>query len=78
MRNPFNPTLGEVFKCHYEHSDSTTQYVAEQISHHPPSSAFSVVNEAKGMYLTAFVRPSFKFKGNSLEVTRKLKLQSNI
>lgn len=67
LRNPFNPILGEVFKCKYEHADSTTEYTAEQISHHPPSSAFSVINEKKGMYLTAYIRPSFKFKGNSLE-----------
>lgn len=71
LRNPFNPILGEVFKCSYEHPDSTTKYIAEQISHHPPSSAFCVINEDKGMYLTAYIRPSFKFKGNSLESTRK-------
>jgi hypothetical protein len=67
LRNPFNPTLGEVFKCHYTHPDSTTQYIAEQISHHPPSSAFCIINETKGMYLTAYVRPCSRFKGNSLD-----------
>eukprot|EP00026_Physarum_polycephalum_P010710 Phypoly_transcript_10885.p1 GENE.Phypoly_transcript_10885~~Phypoly_transcript_10885.p1 ORF type:complete len:379 (+),score=41.72 Phypoly_transcript_10885:70-1206(+) len=69
LRNPFNPILGEVFQCHYAHPDSTTQYIAEQISHHPPSSAFCVINENKGMYLTAYVRPSSHFKGNSMDTT---------
>jgi Oxysterol-binding protein len=71
LRNPFNPILGETFKCHYEHTDSTTHYIAEQISHHPPSTAFCVINESKGMYLNAYIRPSFRFKGNSLDTTRK-------
>jgi len=69
LRNPFNPVLGEVFKCSYNHPCSTTQYIAEQISHHPPSSAFCVINEQKGMYLTAYVRPCSRFKGNSLDTT---------
>lgn len=74
LRNPFNPILGEVFKCHYEHADSTTQYIAEQISHHPPSTAFSITNEEKGVYLSAYIRPSFRFKGNSLDATLQGKL----
>lgn len=69
LRNPFNPILGEVFKCNYNHPDSSTQYIAEQVSHHPPSSAFCVMNETKGMYLTAYVRPVSRFKGNSLDTT---------
>jgi len=36
---PYNPILGEVFRCTFEHEDSTTEYIAEQVSHHPPMSA---------------------------------------
>jgi len=77
LRNPFNPILGEIFKCRYEHSDSTTHYVAEQVSHHPPSTAFAIVNEEKGMYLTAYIRPSFSFKGNSLDTSLKGRLMGH-
>lgn len=68
LRNPFNPILGEVFNCSYNHGDSVTHYTAEQISHHPPSTAFAVLNDKKGMYLNAFIRPAMHFKGNSMDV----------
>jgi len=74
IRNPFNPVIGEVFRCQYDHGDSTTHYIAEQITHHPPSTAFSVVNDTKGMSLNAFIRPVIRFRGNSLDITLQGKL----
>jgi len=74
IRNPFNPILGEVFNCSYEHGDSTTQYVSEQISHHPPSSAFYIFNEVKGMYMSGYIKPVFHFRGNSLDAEMQGKM----
>ena len=44
---PYNAVLGEVFRCKYYHEDSTTHFVAEQISHHPPVTCFTLVNREK-------------------------------
>lgn len=78
IRNPFNPIIGEVFRCQYDHGDSVSHYVAEQISHHPPSTAFSIVNEVKGLALNAYIRPAIKFRGNSLDVCLEGKLVGQI
>jgi len=80
VKNPFNPILGEVFRCSYNFEDSTTEYVAEQISHHPPSTAFCLYNPSKYFALNAFVKPSFKFnlKSNSLETILGGKLKGHL
>lgn len=78
IRNPFNPVIGEIFRCQYDHGDSVSYYVAEQISHHPPSTAFSIVNEVKGLVLNAYIRPVIKFRGNSLDVCLEGKLVGQI
>jgi len=67
LKAPFNPILGEVFHCKFNSGDTTSIFVSEQISHHPPSTAFCVYNEAKRLYLTAYVKPTIKFCGNSVE-----------
>ena len=41
MLKPFNPILGETFQC----SIGPYKFVAEQISHHPPISAFQLWDE---------------------------------
>uniref|UniRef100_A0A6T8P3H6 Oxysterol-binding protein n=1 Tax=Hemiselmis andersenii TaxID=464988 RepID=A0A6T8P3H6_HEMAN len=66
VKKPYNPILGEVFRCRWEHGDKgTTHYVAEQVSHHPPISAFHFVNRKAGWSLHAVIRPKSKFLGNS-------------
>eukprot|EP01111_Echinosteliopsis_oligospora_P001152 TRINITY_DN115_c0_g1_i1.p1 TRINITY_DN115_c0_g1~~TRINITY_DN115_c0_g1_i1.p1 ORF type:complete len:396 (-),score=72.26 TRINITY_DN115_c0_g1_i1:33-1220(-) len=77
LRNPFNPILGEVFNCSYDHGDSVTHYSAEQISHHPPSTAFAVLNDTKGMYLNAYIKPAMHFKGNSMDVELQGKIMGH-
>eukprot|EP01132_Coremiostelium_polycephalum_P001540 gene1540-1937_t len=67
-RNPFNPIIGEIHTCKWDHKDgSTTEYIAEQISHHPPSSAFCFYNKSKGVLLHSYLVPTSKFWGNSFE-----------
>lgn len=66
VKKPYNPILGEVFRCRWEHGDKgTTHYVAEQVSHHPPISAFHFVNRKAGWSMDAAIRPNSKFLGNS-------------
>lgn len=62
---PYNPILGEVFRCKWIHSDSKTHYLAEQVSHHPPISAAYASNPEKGFSVSATLHPKSKFHGNS-------------
>ena len=36
LKKPYNPILGETFRCLWQHENgSRTFYIAEQVSHHP-------------------------------------------
>ncbi|XP_076041457.1 oxysterol-binding protein-related protein 8 isoform X3 [Oratosquilla oratoria] len=66
LKKPYNPILGETFRCYWKHPNgSRTFYVAEQVSHHPPVSALYVTNRQEGFSLTATVLAKSKFYGNS-------------
>mmetsp|Transcript_24901 Transcript_24901/g.41004 ORF Transcript_24901/g.41004 Transcript_24901/m.41004 type:complete len:548 (-) Transcript_24901:759-2402(-) len=68
VKKPYNPILGEVFRCMYDHGDEggVTSFVAEQVSHHPPMSAFYVENRLKRMIFSGSILPRSKFLGNSV------------
>lgn len=62
----YNPILGEVFRCRYDYEDGTCgYYVAEQVSHHPPISAFYYVSPDHKVVIRGELRPKSKFLGNS-------------
>lgn len=66
LKKPYNPILGETFRCYWEHPNSSrTFYIAEQISHHPPVSAFYVTNRRDGFCISASILAKSKFYGNS-------------
>ena len=45
LKKPYNPILGETFRCYWEHPNgSKSFYMSEQVSHHPPISANYVTN----------------------------------
>jgi hypothetical protein len=46
---PLNPFLGELFIGKWEDAAGTTNLVSEQVSHHPPSTAFHCWNEKHGV-----------------------------
>lgn len=62
-KKPYNPVLGEIFRCYWNLSDKNSDlsvdgpvpwarktdlvFVAEQVSHHPPISAFYAENVSK-------------------------------
>ncbi|KAM4723202.1 oxysterol-binding protein-related protein 5 [Rhinophrynus dorsalis] len=68
IKKPYNCILGEKFRCCWFHpqTNSHTFYIAEQVSHHPPVSAFHVSNRKDGFCITGSVLARSKFYGNSL------------
>ncbi|XP_017886101.1 oxysterol-binding protein-related protein 8 isoform X2 [Ceratina calcarata] len=66
LKKPYNPLLGETFRCYWQHPDgSRTFYIAEQLSHHPPISGFYVTNRQDGFTISATIIAKSKFYGNS-------------
>ncbi|KAF7319772.1 hypothetical protein MKEN_00759600 [Mycena kentingensis (nom. inval.)] len=70
VKKPYNPILGEFFRCRYDYPDGTQGfYVAEQVSHHPPISAFFYISPANKVQILGELRPKSKFLGNSVSTT---------
>ncbi|XP_033008043.1 oxysterol-binding protein-related protein 9 isoform X2 [Lacerta agilis] len=87
-KKPYNPILGEIFRCHWvlpsvEQEETTetladgplpwvTQnsvtFVAEQVSHHPPISAFYAECSSKKIQFNAHIWTKSKFLGMSIGV----------
>ncbi|CAK1553299.1 unnamed protein product [Leptosia nina] len=66
LKKPYNPVLGETFRCCWRHKEDTyTYYIAEQVSHHPPVSAFYVSNRKEGFVIEGSLLARSKFYGNS-------------
>ncbi|KAI8636831.1 hypothetical protein BD408DRAFT_425466 [Parasitella parasitica] len=66
VKKPYNPVLGEIFRCKYNYSNGTEAiYVAEQVCHHPPISAYYYGSPENGVYIQGDLRPKSKFLGNS-------------
>lgn len=67
VKKPYNPILGEFFRCKWTHEDgTTTHYVAEQTSHHPPVSSFYICNRKAGFVINGNLAPRSKFLGSSV------------
>ncbi|KAL0945544.1 hypothetical protein HGRIS_014705 [Hohenbuehelia grisea] len=70
VKKPYNPILGEFFRCRYDYSDGSKGfYIAEQVSHHPPVSAFFYISPANRVSILGELRPKSKFLGNSVSTT---------
>ncbi|KAL1449035.1 hypothetical protein WDU94_000273 [Cyamophila willieti] len=85
-KKPYNPILGETFRCHWDIPDTSPcsepvedgpvpwctrnqlTFIAEQVSHHPPISAFYAEHVAKRVSLCAHVWTKSKFLGLSIGV----------
>jgi hypothetical protein len=65
VKKPYNPILGEIFRAQWDHGTSKSFYVSEQVSHHPPVSAFYASNRSVGLAINGFVNFRSKFMGNS-------------
>ena len=66
VKKPYNPVLGEFYRCKYKYPDATEgYYVAEQVSHHPPISAYYYASPDNGIVIAGDIRPKSRFLGNS-------------
>ncbi|KAK9446585.1 uncharacterized protein V1518DRAFT_140579 [Limtongia smithiae] len=54
-KKPLNPFLGELFLGRWETEDEGTTYlVSEQVSHHPPVTAYAIFNDIYGVELQGY------------------------
>lgn len=53
-KKPLNPFLGELFLGRWEDDAGETQLVSEQVSHHPPVTAYSIWNDKHGVRLQGY------------------------
>lgn len=66
VKKPYNPVLGEVFRCNFVMPDgSILTYFAEQVSHHPPISAFYGECKQKHIVAGGWYAPTSHYMGNS-------------
>lgn len=61
---PFNPLLGETYE--YQTEDNSTSFMSEQVSHHPPITAFHLSNREFSVY--GDVQLKNKFWGKTVEI----------
>ncbi|XP_046713479.1 oxysterol-binding protein-related protein 1 isoform X3 [Silurus meridionalis] len=66
---PFNPLLGETYELVRE--DLGFRVVSEQVSHHPPVSAFHAEGLQKDFVFHGSIYPKLKFWGKSVEAEPK-------
>ncbi|GAB1607369.1 oxysterol-binding protein-related protein 9-like isoform X1 [Argonauta hians] len=83
-KKPYNPILGEIFRCHWKIPGSNCStaenplfpwatednliFIAEQVSHHPPISAFYAEHFDKRISLDGYIWTKSKFLGLSIGV----------
>lgn len=67
-KKPYNPLLGEKYRCFWDcpETGSRTFFIAEQVSHHPPVSAFYVTNRKDGYCMSGTLLSKSKYTGNSV------------
>uniref|UniRef100_A0A4W5KKY4 Oxysterol-binding protein n=1 Tax=Hucho hucho TaxID=62062 RepID=A0A4W5KKY4_9TELE len=66
---PFNPLLGETYELIRE--DLGFRWMSEQVSHHPPVSAFHAVGLQEDFLFHGSIYPKLKFWGKSVEAEPK-------
>lgn len=62
LGKPFNPLLGETYELERE----DFKIICEQVSHHPPVSAFNA--ESDDWVFHGSIHPKLKFWGKSVEI----------
>ncbi|TVY82164.1 Protein kes1 [Lachnellula suecica] len=67
---PLNPFLGELFLGKWVDGAGTTELVSEQVSHHPPATAFNVWNNEHGIRLQGHIAPKVYFS-STVRIDRK-------
>ena len=69
-KKPLNPFLGEVFVGKWEHESplGTTYCLSEQVSHHPPVTAYSIFNDTNKVSLQGYNQAKLNFSSAMLSV----------
>ncbi|KAF9987361.1 hypothetical protein BGZ65_004011 [Modicella reniformis] len=66
VKKPYNPILGEQFRAQWRFADNSEAFfVAEQVSHHPPISAYFYASPENNLTIVGDLLPKSKFLGNS-------------
>jgi len=69
-KKPYNPVIGETHTCKVDHGDGEyTKFVAEQVSHHPPITAFQIKNKQRKLLLNGNFTFGVRFETNSVVCT---------
>lgn len=53
-KKPLNPFLGELYLGHWDDEYGRTDLVSEQVSHHPPVTAYCITNKEHGIQLQGY------------------------
>lgn len=61
-KKPINPFLGELFLGKWEDEAGETHLVSEQVSHHPPVTAYSIWNDKYGVRLQGYNAQKASFR----------------
>ncbi|KAH7103724.1 Oxysterol-binding protein [Auriculariales sp. MPI-PUGE-AT-0066] len=69
-KKPLNPVLGEIFRGHWPDKNGRGKSVllVEQVSHHPPITAYWIRNATKGLTLQGFSGQKTSFSAGSIIV----------
>lgn len=67
---PLNSFLGERFEGSWNDENGETKLVAEQVSHHPPISAYNIWNEDHGISMRGNITPKTYFS-STVHIERK-------
>lgn len=66
VKKPLNPVLGEYFTCYWNLPNRQQAfYIAEQVRHHPPESAYFYMIPESGIRVDGTCIPDSRFLGNS-------------
>mmetsp|Transcript_1426 Transcript_1426/g.4252 ORF Transcript_1426/g.4252 Transcript_1426/m.4252 type:complete len:430 (+) Transcript_1426:162-1451(+) len=68
-KKPFNPLLGETWQA--TQGDGRCSIFMEQISHHPPISAFEMLGPGGAYLFTGHSQPDVSYKANAIKTTAK-------
>lgn len=69
IRKPYNAVIGETFNCVWVVDDAPVTFCAEQVSHHPPVSAFFMENKQKRISLNSSVCIKTIFHGMDIGIS---------
>ncbi|ODA77204.1 hypothetical protein RJ55_06831 [Drechmeria coniospora] len=70
-KKPLNPFLGELFLGKWTDEVGETTLISEQVSHHPPTTAYCIHNKKTGVQLEGYNAQKATFKTNSKQMTER-------